>query len=292
MKITKIIKPYIMIAPAMTGIFLFTIYPIYKLFVLSFQSVNLLNAARTRFVGWDNYVRIFAQEAFSKSIKNTAIYSFAMIVLVLGISLVMAVWLGSRKSAVNSAVQICAFTPHIISMVSVALIFQWLMNPNHGLFNYALRYFGLPPNKFLESSATALASVIAIATWKGLGYYTLIFIAALQSIPVEIYEAARLDKSGRIKTFTKITLPMISPQIFFVLIIMTINSFKTFETIRILTSGGPNNATISIVYLIYREAFNNFRVGAGAAAGVVLLFIVTFLVIIYFVNLSKKVHYQ
>ena len=292
MKIKERIKPYIMIAPAMTGIFIFTVYPIYRLFVLSFLNVNLLNPARTRFVGWENYQRIFSLDAFSKSITNTAIYSFAMIILVMTISLMLAVWLGSKKSFYNSFVQLCVYTPHIVSMVSVAIIWQWLMNSNHGFFNYILRSLGMPPSKFLESSSTALASVITVAAWKSLGYYTLIFIAALQGIPQEIYEAAALDKSNRVTTFFKITLPMITPQIFFVLIILTIGSFKTFETIRILTSGGPNNATISIVYLIYREAFNNFRVGSGAAVGVVLLFIVSILIIFYFRSLSKRVHYQ
>ena len=291
-KVINKLKPYFMVAPAMAGVAVFTIYPIYKLIALSFYNTNLLNPARTRFVGLENYVKVFAREAFTKSLVNTTVYSFYMILIVLSVSLVMAAWLGSKKSISNSLAQVCIFTPHIISMVSVALIWIWMMDPQFGLFNVILRTFGLPTSAWIRSSDSALGSVIFVAAWKSIGYYTLIFIAALQGIPREIYEAADLDKSGKIRTFFKITLPIISPQIFFVLIIMTIGCFKVFETIRVMTKGGPNNATMSIVYLIYDEVFSFSRIGYGAAAGVVLLVIVGLLVALYFVNLSKKVHYQ
>ena len=291
-KIVTKAKPYIMVAPAMAGIAVFTIYPIYKLISLSFYNTNLLNPSRTRFVGLENYTKVFAREAFSKSMINTTIYSFFMIVIVLSVSLLMAVWLGRKKSFTNSTVQVCIFTPHIISMVSVSLIWIWMMDPQFGLFNVMLRSLNLPTSRWIRSSDSALGSIIFVAAWKSIGYYTLIFIAALQGIPQEIYEAADLDKAGKVRTFFKITLPIISPQIFFVLIIMTIGSFKVFETIRVMTKGGPNNATMSIVYLIYDEVFAFSRIGYGAAVGVVLLVIVGFLVGLYFINLSKKVHYQ
>jgi sn-glycerol 3-phosphate transport system permease protein len=286
------LKPYIMVAPAMVGIIVFTVYPIYKLIALSFYNTNLLNASKTRFVGIENYVKVFARDAFGKSMVNTAIYSVFMILIVLSLSLILAVWLGRRKTPLNTGVQICIFTPHIISMVSVSLVWIWMMNPEFGLFNAVLRILGLPGSNWIRSSDTALGSIIFVAAWKSIGYYTLIFIAALQGIPLEIYEAAELDKAGKIRTFFKITLPIISPQIFFVLIIMTIGCFKVFETIRVMTTGGPNHATISIVYLIYEEVFSFSRIGYGAAVGVVLLVIVSLLVALYFLNLSKKVHYQ
>jgi sn-glycerol 3-phosphate transport system permease protein len=291
-KIRELIKPYIMIAPAMTGIGLFTVYPVIKLILLSFYETNMLNPAKTRFVGFENYVNEFARDAFSRSVINTVIYSFFTIIFIMGISLVLAVWLGRRHSYSNSAVQVCIFTPHIISMVSVALIWSQLMDQRFGLLNQFLTFFGLPKSTWLTSSKTALMSVILVATWKAVGYYTLIFIAALQGIPPEIYEAAALDKSGKIKTFFEITLPMISPQIFFVLIILTIGSFKVFETIRVMTDGGPSYATTSIAYLIYSEVFQFSRFGYGAVSGVVLLIIVSLLNVLYFKNISKKVHYQ
>lgn len=192
----------------------------------------------------------------------------------------------------NSLTQVAVFTPHVVSIVSVALIWMWMMDPGYGLLNVAARALGLPTSKWLQSSDTAMMSIVFVSLWKSIGYYTLILIAALQSVPSSIYEAAELDNSGVIKTFFRITLPMISPQIFFCTIIMTIGSFKIFETVRVMTAGGPNNATTSLVYLIYEEVFSHSRIGYGAAIGVVLLVIVGLLTGIYFGALSKKVHYQ
>lgn len=286
------LKPYIMIVPAMAGVGIFTLFPTIKLIWMSFFHINLMSPSKTRFVGFANYVEEFAREAFTKSIFNTVVYSFFMIVFVMGISLVMAVWLGSRKSASSSVVQIGIFTPHIVSMVSVALIWMQMMDPRYGLLNQLLGFLGLPKSTWITSSKTSLMSIILVATWKAIGYYTLIFVAALQGIPQEIYEAATLDKAGKTRTFFKITLPIISPQIFFVLVILTIMSFKVFETIRVMTKGGPSYATTSIAYLIYSEVFEFNRYGYGAVAGVVLLIIISALNVVYFISLSKKVHYQ
>ena len=166
------------------------------------------------------------------------------------------------------------------------------MDPDFGVFNAVLGAAGMEKSQFLRSSDSAMNSVIFTSAWKSIGYYTLILIAALQSIPKSIYEAADLDNAGNIRTFFKITLPMISPQIFFVLIVMTIGNFKVFETIRVMTSGGPNNATTSLVYYIYNKVFMDFDVGRAAAGGVILLIIVGIMTVLYFVSLSKKVHYQ
>ena len=171
-------------------------------------------------------------------------------------------------------------------------IFTQMMEPNFGIFNTLLTYLNLPTSKWLQSSDTAMSSVLVISIWKHIGYYVLIFIAAFQSIPTSITEAASLDNAGRAKTLFKIMIPMISPQIFFVLIILTINSFKVFDTIRLTTMGGPNNATTSIVYYIYQQAFTNRDIGVGSAAAVVLMAIVGVLTVLYFFSLSKKVHYQ
>ena len=128
--------------------------------------------------------------------------------------------------------------------------------------------------------------------WKAVGYDMLIFLAALQGVPKELYESAKLDNAGKWTVFWKITIPMVSPQLFFTLIIRTISSFKVFDTVRVLTEGGPNNATTTLVYTIYREALFNMRIGYSAVIGVVLLVIVGILTAVYFVGLSKKVHYQ
>lgn len=167
-----------------------------------------------------------------------------------------------------------------------------MMNPQVGLFNEVLKALRLPTSQFLQSSDTAMASVIFVATWKSIGYYSLIIIGALQSISPVIYEAAALDNVDEVRTLTKITIPMISPQLFFTLIVMTIGSFKLFDTVRLLTDGGPNNATSTIVYYIYKTVFWDSNVGRACAASVILFVCVGILTVIYFKLLSRKVHYQ
>ncbi len=288
----KKLTPYLLISPAIIGILLFTVYPMIRVVYLSFFKTNLIHPEKTKFVGWANYTKMFGSKAFKMSMQNTVVYSLIMIAAVLFFSLLLAVWLGSKNSPLDRFAQASVFVPHIISMVSVAMIFTQMMEPNFGLFNTILTYLKLPTIKWLQSSDTAMGSVLVISVWKHIGYYVLIFIAAFQSIPTSITEAAALDNAGKAKTLFKIMIPIISPQIFFVLIVLTISSFKVFDTIRLTTQGGPNNSTSSIVYYIYQQAFTNRDIGIGSAAAVILMLIVGVLTVLYFYSLSKKVHYQ
>lgn len=291
-RVMKILTPYLQILPAIVSILLFVVYPVIKAIYMSFFDINLVNASKTKFVGMKNYVGMFQSAAFKKAVVNTSIYTLVMVVAVLIFSLFFAVWLGKKHTKLNQLSQAVIFLPHIISMVSVAMVFTQMMEPNYGIFNSVLSALHLPGSKWLQSSDSAMASVLFISLWKSTGYYTLIFIAALQSIPTSILEASALDNAGELKTFFKITLPMISPQIFFTLIILTIGSFKVFDTIRLTTAGGPNNATTSLVYYIYEQGFVKLDLGRACSGAVVLLAVVLVLTVLYFAALSKKVHYQ
>jgi len=182
--------------------------------------------------------------------------------------------------------------PHIISLLSVAMVWTWIMNKNNGALNIVLNFFGLPSLKWIDSSDTAMMSVIIVSLWKGLGYDVMLIYAAMQSVPAELYEAAELDHASRSARFFKITIPMISPQLFTLLITSTIGSFKVFESINIMTKGGPGTSTQVLVYYIYKHAFVLNKIGLAASAGVVLMVIVGILTIVYFCGLSRKVHYQ
>nr|WP_308627549.1 sugar ABC transporter permease [uncultured Eisenbergiella sp.] len=289
--LTKL-RPYLMIGPAMTGIFLFTIYPIIRLVSLSFMNTNMLDPSKSRFVGLDNYRKVFARPDFYKALNNTLIYTVAVVASITILALLLAVWLNAGQSRLNRLVQAAVFCPHVVSIVSIALIWLWMMEPNFGLFNYLLRSLGFKPLQWLSGSSTAMACVVFISVWKAVGYDTLIYLAALQGVPQSLYEAAALDNAGKAKVFFRITLPMISPQLFFTLIIRTIASFKVFDTVRILTQGGPNNATTTLVYSIYTEALMNLRIGYSSVLGVVLLVFISLLTVVYFRGFSGKVHYQ
>ena len=176
--------------------------------------------------------------------------------------------------------------------VSVSTIFLWLFDPKIGAINYVLTQLGLPNCPFLASSKTALFSLVLMMIWKGLGYYTLLTMAALQGVPREIYEAASIDDVPKYRVFFRITLPMISPTLFFSTIVCTIGSFRVFETVNLMTMGGPVNATNTLVFQIYSDAFKYLRLGLASAEGVVLLAFVVILTIVYFVFLGKRVHYR
>ncbi|NOU98054.1 ABC transporter permease subunit [Paenibacillus sp. LMG 31456] len=283
------VRPYLMIAPAMAGICMFVMYPIIYLIYLSFFKYNLMNQAKSKFIGLDNFTQIFTRADFYKALTNTLLYSVGVVILTMILSLLIAIWL-SKRSRFNAIIQAGLFTPHIVSIVSISLVWLWLMEPNHGLLNFLLKSLGLPTSQWLQSSNTALISVIIVSVWQGIGYYTLIIVAALQSISPAIYEAAALDNASRFKIFYKITLPLISPQLFFILIIMTIGSFKVFDTVQVMTGGGPNDATSTIVYYIFKYRTTN--IGYSAATGVVLMAIIGLLTFVYFRVLSKRVHYQ
>ncbi|MCH4031164.1 MAG: sugar ABC transporter permease [Lachnospiraceae bacterium] len=286
------IKPYLYIAPAFVGIGLFTIYPVIKVLIWSFQKVNQLDTSKTKWVGMKNYSYLISNSAFQKTLLNTLIYTGGTLAIIMTCALILAFWLNKSQGHLTIFTQGAAFMPHVISSVSIALVFSMMMNPSFGLFNKVLTAIGLPASPWLTSSSTAMPSVVGVASWKAIGYYCLIIIGALQSISASIYEAASLDKAGVGVTLRKITIPMISPQLFFVIITMTIGSFKVFDTVRLLTDGGPNNATSVLVYYIYKQVFWESNIGRACAAGIVLLILVGILTIIYFKLLSKRVHYQ
>lgn len=283
------LRPYVMIAPAMIGIFLFVVYPTIKLLQLSLYDYNLMNKVKSKFIGLDNYIEILSRGDFYKSLENTVLYTLGVVVLTMTIAILMALWL-QKNNKINFVIQAGLFTPHIVSIVSIALIWLWLMEPNIGFLNFILKTLGLPTSQWLQSSNSALLSIIIVSVWQAIGYYTIIIVAALQGISPNIYEAAALDRAKRSTVFYKLTLPLISPQLFFILVIMTIGSFKVFDTVRIMTGGGPNNATNTLVYYIYE--FRTTNIGYATATGVILMAIIGVLTLIYFKIISKKIFYQ
>lgn len=288
-RIWQAVLPYVLVFPAMLGIGVFVVYPVFYLGYLSLYKYNLMNPDKSKFVGIENYAAIFERQDFYKALFNTGVYTIGTVVLTMVLSLAIALWL-KRTHAFNAFVQAGIFTPHIVSVVSISLVWLWMMEPNLGFLNFVLKSVGLPTSQWLQSSDTAMLSIIIVAVWQGIGYYVLIMVAALQSISPTLYEAAELDNAGKWRTFYKITLPMISPQLFFILIIMTIGSFKVFDTVRMMTNGGPNNATNTLVYYIFQNRTTN--IGYASATGIVLMVIIGILTLVYFKLLAKKVHYQ
>lgn len=283
---------YLLAAPAVILLLVFTVYPVCYLFYRSLMGGNLITN-NPKFVGLENYQALFTSDDFREVLLNTAIYTLITVVMTMILAVLIAAWLNSKRHPrLNQWVQTCLFTPHIISVVSVSTLFLWLMDSKNGFFNAVFNALGLGSFPFLSSPKTALFSISLVMVWKGLGYYVLLIMAALQNIPASVYEAAEMDDTPAWRAFFKITLPMISPTILFTTVVATIASFKVFDSISIMTGGGPLNATNTLVYYIYDYAYSYGKPGQACAAGVVLLFFVCVVTWLQFRISKKSVHYQ
>ena len=283
---------YLMAMPAIVLLIAFTVYPLCYLAYRSFYGGSIISK-NPKFVGFENYVALAESADFHQVLVNTAVYTVITVGLTMVLAIVIAVWLnGKRNSKMNGITQTLIFTPHIISMVSVSTLFLWLMDSKHGFINAVLVALGFEPYSFLASPETALLSVALVSVWKGLGYYVLLIMAALQNIPTSVYEAAEMDDTPPLRTFFKITLPMISPTILFTSVVAVIASFKVFDSISIMTGGGPVNSTNTLVYYIYDFAYSYGKPGQACAAGMVLLLFVCVVTYIQFLVGKKRVHYQ
>ncbi len=280
---------YAMILPAIVFLLAFVIYPTVSMLYMSLYYGNAKNPYK-KWMGLANY---HVRPDFWIALRNTAAYTVMALVMVMILSILFAQWMyKSRK--LNNVAQTVFFTPHLVAGVSAGFIWSWLMSSQpYGLFNTVLNAFNLPAVKWLDSSDTAMFSIVLMNTWKNVGYYCLIIMSSMKSIPTEIYESARLDGSSSIKTFFKITIPMISPQLFFLLITITTGSFKVFDSVRIMTNGGPGDATRVLSMYIYDYAFQrNNTLGYACAAGIIMMAIMVVVTVFDFGFVEKKVHYQ
>lgn len=285
------IRPYLYVLPALLFFTLFFFFPILYVIYLSFFDWSLLNLDGMEWVGLANFSELFAETDFYEVLRNTVLFTLCTVVLGIGVAFFLALWL-NRQAKIYGIVQAAVFSPHIISLVSVAMLWMWLMDPQYGLLNAILEFFGLPGYTWLADTKSALLSLVLVSVWKVVGYNTLVFIAGLQSIPKELYEAAALDQSPKWRTLWKITIPMLSPTLFFLLVINTISSFQVFDTIYIMTQGGPVNSTNMLVFYIYEQGMDFYNGGAASAASVVLLALVGLMTYFHFRFMEKRVHYR
>ena len=243
------------------------------------------------YVGLDNFKALATDDLFLKSLNNTVTFSFVYVPLVIICSLAVALLL-NRKIRGVSFFRVIYFLPVISSAVSVGLVWLWIYSRDTGLLNYIIVGLGGQPVRWL-SAQNALFSVIIVNVWGAIGEGMIIFLAGLQAIPRELYEAAQVDGATEWPIFRRITLPLITPSIFFQTIISTINAFQAFEFIYILTRQGANSSTTpTLVYSIYRNGFNYFRMGDASAQAIVLAVIIFVLTLIYFQLQRRLVFYD
>jgi multiple sugar transport system permease protein len=268
---------YLFIAPQFAGLLLFVIVPVVQSLGISFTQWNMLTPPV--FAGLENYKKVLTDKDTLKAITNTLQYIIGFIPLTVIFSLLIALAL-SKKLKGHVLFRSLFYLPNITSSVAISVVWLWLFNPDFGLVNVTLGFFGIPPLGWYASIEWAMPTVILMSIWMAAGYYMIIFIAGLNSISDTYYEAASIDGAGRVYCFFKITLPLLTPTIFFVISMMLIGGFQIFNEVFMLTNGGPADATKTIVLEIYRTAFSFFRMGEAAVLSWILfavVFIVTFL---------------
>lgn len=281
---------YLFLLPNIVGFLLFSMLPVIATLVISTLNWDLIRSPG--FVGFGNYKTLFVEDPiFRQVVGNTIYYVAGVVPLSIVLSLMLALAMNNGLKGI-SLFRAIFFIPVITSSVAVAMLWRWLYNTDFGLINVALDAVGLPAVPWLTSTDWAMPAVIIMAVWKNLGYNMVIYLAGLQGIPPTLYEAAALDGAGWWSRFKDITVPLLGPTTFFILVISIINSFQVFDLTFILTQGGPGIATTTIVMYIYDQAFRYFQMGYAAALAWV-LFMAIFAITLIQMRLQKRwVHYD
>lgn len=267
--------------PMLSGFILFTLVPVVFSLMLSFTSWNFISGLKNiKFNGINNYIELFGDLWFKDSLKNTILFTIGVVTLDIVFGLFFAVILDKAVYGTD-IFKAMFFIPYISSMVALAVLFTVILHPSFGPVNEFLRLLGINnPPRWFGDMYWAMPTLILFTFWRDLGYYIIIFTAGLKGISNELYEAASIDGAGIWQKFRNITLPMISPTTFFLMVTGIIGSFKVFDQISVTTEGGPGTSTTVLVYYIYKSAFQHYRMGyASSIAWIlfVLIFIITLL---------------
>jgi ABC-type sugar transport system permease subunit len=280
---------YLLLAPGLTLFVVFRVYPLLEGLRLSFTNARL-GRATAAFVGLDNYARLLADTRFHVSLVNTAFYAVASTVPILLLPLLLA--LALNRGALRTLLRSVFFFPFTLSVVTVGLAWLWLLDPVVGPFNYYLRALGVPTRSWLADPQTAMWAIIATTVWWVTGYYLVVYLAGLQDIPRELYEAAALDGAGGARSFVAITLPLLRPVLLFVVVTHVIGSFQLFGQVFVLTGGGPGDATRTVVQHLFETAFQNFfQFGLASAMAWVLFAVILVFSLVQFRLLRGHTEY-
>ena len=281
--------PWLFLIPTLLGLIVFRLGPIIGSFFLSFTDWDIIK--KPRFLGLGNYKELFTNPSFIQVLFNTLSFALIYVVGVTVIGLFLAILLNRRFKGIGFF-RSAFYTPVVTSAVAVGIIWSWILSPNYGVLNLILLKFGITPPYWLGDKNLALFTVASVQVWKMAGYYMIIFLAGLQNIPKSLKEAAVIDGAGPARSFFSITLPLLSPTTFFVVSVAIIDSFKNFELIYAMTKGGPQNATNTLVYDVYLNAFVYYRMGYASTVAYVLLALVAGFSLLNFTLKKRWVNYQ
>ena len=286
----------ILAAWSLAGPALFCLVVLFFLPVIAVFGIALTNwqfGARTlAFVGFDNFSEVFGDKGFLASLRNTVVYVAIVVpgTIVLGLAVALLIESGKSFRAFYRAIH---FLPYMATLAAMAIAWEALLHPTIGLVNQALSALGLPTANWLRDESTVLPVLAVVGIWQNLGFAMVLFLAGLKSIPQDLYDAADVDGADlwldRLRT---VTLPMLGPVTMFVFIVVALKAFETFDTVQVLTQGGPGSASEMLLFTLYRESFQYLRTGYGASVAVIFLIIVVALTLLQARIMDKRVHYQ
>ena len=259
-----------LVLPNLLLLTVWTYWPFLSSLYLSLTNWNLLRPTR-QFIGLANYVAILSSSRFWQVVTNTVLYTAGTLFVRLALSLALAVLLNQSRLVLRALWRLVVFSPHITTSAAMALVWLSVYDPNHGPVEAVFSALGLTFPNVMASTTLALPALIVVGIWKGIGFSTVVFLAALQGVSKELREAAAVDGAGVWRSFWHVSLPAISPVTYFLLVTGVIDSFQTFDLVAVMTGGGPANATELYVFYLYQEAFHYYRVGYASAVAVLFL---------------------
>ncbi|ABY95166.1 sugar ABC transporter permease [Thermoanaerobacter sp. CM-CNRG TB177] len=271
---------YAFVLPFIASISIFLIGPLIYAFIISFKEFSFLNPEASRWIGFANYIKLFSDPTFKRALLNTTLYSLGVVPTQLVIALILALIVNSDIKG-KTFFRVAYYIPTVTSTVAVSVIFLYLFKAD-GLVNALLAKFGIQGPTWFNDVRFALPSIMMMAIWSSVGNYMVIFLAGLQDIPSELYEAAEVDGANKFQRFFKITLPMLRPIVFFNLVMSLIGTFQVFDQAYVVSqgTGGPLDATMTVVLDIYRTGFRDFNMGYASAMAFVLFVIILILTLI------------
>ena len=285
----KLSKAVFFLLPVGIPLILFWIIPNFISLGISFTDWDFMTNG-FNFVGLDNYLNLFTQDSFIQALLNTLYFGIGTVVPTIVLGLAFALFF--RKKFRGSAIyQLMIFSPWVTPTVAVSIVWSLLYEPKFGAINKVLGFFGIPGLDWLQSSHTAMLAVIIVTVWKLVGWTMLFYIGALEKVPDSLYEAASIDGANAWQKFRYVTLPMVSPTTFFLVVVNIISSVQAYDQIKILTQGGPSGSTRTLLYLFFQQAFEQFDMGSATAIAFIILIITILLSVINKIVGDKWVNY-
>lgn len=277
-------------APSMLGLLAFTAFPIVASLIIGFYNWPVIGSHT--FIGLKNYENLLTSKEFHTAILNTFVFVLLYVPLNIVISLGLAVWIGSKGIRLRGLYRTIFFIPAVTPVVANAAIFSLILSPNGLIDSLMQTWFGVQAPNFLGSKTWAMPAVVMLSIWQGFGYNMLVFSAALDAVPTSLTEAAAIDGAGTVARFFRIVLPLITPSIFFAVVLTLISSFQVFTQAYVLTGGGPGNATTTMVVYLYEQGFQFYKMGLASAVAWVLFIIILVITVFQFIGQKRWVHYD